>query len=716
MDNSDIITNPGDEVKDPKLTNWKNEPTVEQLKADYDQAKGSRDVQVGKVTDWLNQLNIEGPHKLPKKDGRSSIQPKLIRKQAEWRYTSLSEPFLNDENLFKVEPKTWLDREASKQNGQVLNYQFNNQIDKVNLIDTLVRTDVNEGTAILRVGWDFEETKVTENVPQYEYQEADQQSAILIQQAIDFYSKNPEAIETFPEALEESVLASLENQRPILAVVASYTEQEVTKTVKNQPYVKVCDYRNVTVDPSCNGIFEDATFLVYSFESSRSSLEKLGVYKNLDLIPEDTTSDDGNHHNLNEDGSFNFADKPRKKLAVYEYWGYWDIDQSGVTTPIVATWVGNVMIRCELNPYPDRKIPFVVIPYLPVKDSIYGEADASLLEDSQKLVGALVRGQVDAMARSANGQIGIRKDALDNMNLRKFRQGEDYFFNPNVDPRLAVIEHSYPELPASTFNLLQMFNLEAEAMTGVKTFSQGMNGDSLGSTAAGVQGAIGAQGKRELGILRRIAHGLGEVAKKILAMNSEWLSDEEVIRITDEEFVRINRDNLVGSFDVKLSISNAETDSLKAQELSFMLQTMGQSLPFDLTKLILSEIADLRDMPDLSHMIKNFTPPPPQPSPLEEMELAKLQMEVQKLQAETQKLMAEAQMVPVKAQAEQSKSRKLDTESNLNDLEFVEQESGVKQERELELMEAQANSNAKRDIMKSVLDSTLKTPTKPSTK
>jgi len=709
----DYVENVGEEIDYTPLTKWKNEPTVTALRSDYNLARANKDLQVAKITDWLQQLNVEGVHKIPKKDGRSSIQPKVIRKQAEWRYTSLSEPFLNDEDLFKVEPKTWMDREASKQNGQILNYQFNNQIDKVNLIDTLVRTDVNEGTAILRVGWDFEETKVTENIPQYSYEEADQQSALLIQQAIMLYETTPESIGTFPEALEQSVLASIENQRPILAVVSGYVEQEVTKTVKNQPYVKVCDYRNVTVDPTCNGVFDDATFLVYSFESSRSELEKLGIYKNLDEIPEDAANNDGNHIPLNDVSSFNFNDKPRKKLIVYEYWGYWDIDNSGVTTAIVATWVNNVMIRCELNPYPDKKIPFVVIPYLPVKDSIYGEPDASLLEDSQKVIGALVRGQVDAMARSANGQIGMRKDALDTMNLRKFRQGEDYFFNPNVDPRLAVIEHSYPELPASTFNLLQSFNLEAEAMTGVKTFSQGLSGDSLGSTAAGVQGVIGASGKRELGILRRIAHGLGEVAKKIMAMNGEWLSDEEVVRITDEEFVRINRDNLLGSFDVKLSISNAETDAIKAQELSFMLQTMGASLPFELTKLILSQIADLRGMPDLSKLIEKYQP---QPDPMQQIEQQKAQLDMQKVQAEIAKIQAEIQMLPVKAQAEQAKARKASTEANLNDLDFVEQESGVKQERELELMEAQANSNAKRDVMKSVLDSTLKTPTNTSKK
>lgn len=682
-------------VKQDKLTDWKNEPTLDQLKADYDMASGTKNTQVAKIEDWLDQLHVRGAYKPKKREGRSSVQPKLIRKQAEWRYASLSEPFLNDENIFDIAPKTWVDTEAAKQNKMILNYQFNNQINKVKLIDDMVRTGVNEGTVIARVSWNYEEAKVEDNVPTFTYEEADPNMVPIIEQAVQMYQVHPRTIDNLTPELKESVLATVENGRPIHAMIMGYEVGEVTKVVNNHPEVTICDFRNVTVDPTCGGDADKASFIIESYESSRSELEKLGIYKNLDKIKDSDVSD-GNHQT--DDSSFRFQDKPRKKFVVYEYWGYWDIDNSGVTTPIVATWVDDVMIRMEVNPYPDRKLPYVFIPYLPVKDSVYGEPDATLLEDSQKLIGAITRGQIDAMARSANAQVGMRKDALDSLNLRKFKSGEDYFFNPNLDPRMAIIEHQYPELPVSTFNLLQMYNMEAEAITGVKTFSSGLTGDALGSTAAGVNGVIGASGKRELGILRRLANGMEEIAKKILAMNSQWLTDDEVIRITDDDFIQINRDNLSGAFDIKLSISNAETDAIKAQELSFMLQTMGGALPFDLTKIILSEISTLRNMPELAKRIQMFQP---QPDPIQQLDIQIKQLEAQKLQAE----IAQIQSDMFESQA---KARKLATEANLNDLKFVEQESGVTQERELELMEAQANSNAKRDVMKAVLDTSLK--------
>lgn len=687
------------------LTTWSKEPTVTDLKGDYTQAKSDRDSQVAKIDGWLDLLHVEGNAKPKKVCGKSAVQPKLVRKQAEWRYSALSEPFLNNDDIFAISPKTHADREAARQNELILNYQFNNQIDKVNLIDKYVRAAVNEGTVIARVSWEYEEAKVIEYEPTYKYEEVlDQFTQQTILNAQQLYLTDEAKFKTLPEPLQESVYASMENQRPIKASVVGSEEVELVRTVKNQPAITICDPRYITVDPTCDGDLDKANFIIYTFETSMSELNKAGIYENLDMIQctEDTTD------TMAEDDSFRFQDKPRKKLVAYEYWGYWDIDDSGMTTPIVATWVGDVMIRMERNPFPDGKLPFVIVPYLPVTNSVYGEPDATLLEDNQKLIGALTRGMIDSMARSANGQIGMRKDALDAVNLRKYRNGQDYMFNPNVDPRSAIIEHTYPELPASSYNMLQMFQLEAESITGVKSFTGGLSGDSLGTTARAVTGVLDAAGKRELGILRRLAGGMQKIAKKILAMNAVWLSDEELVRITDEEFVSINRENLNGAFDIKLSISTAESDNIKAQELSFMLQTMGQSLPFDMTKIILSEIARLRNMPDLSKLLNTFQP---QPDPMQQLQQEEQMLKNEKLKAEIQKVTAEAQMVPVKAQAEMAKARKASTEANLNDLDFVEQETGVKQERALELQQAQAEGNTKRDIMKSVLDNQLNTNT-----
>ena len=113
---------------------WAKEPTVRDLKQDLEDAKPAHDLHILKVQRWLENLNVTGAAKIKKRTGRSSYVPKVIRKQAEWRYAALSEPFLSTDDLFNTAPVTFEDRTSAKQNGLVLNSQFNHKIKKINFI------------------------------------------------------------------------------------------------------------------------------------------------------------------------------------------------------------------------------------------------------------------------------------------------------------------------------------------------------------------------------------------------------------------------------------------------------------------------------------------------------------------------------------------------------------------------------------------------------
>ena len=68
-------------------------------------------------------------------------------------------------------------------------------------------------------------------------------------------------------------------------------------------------------------------------------------------------------------------------------------------------------------------------------------------------------------------------------------------------------------------------------------------------------------------------------------MNAELLEDEEIVRITNEKFVAINRNDLGGMYDIKLNISTAEADEQKGSELFFAsLPQVGHLIVFFLFK------------------------------------------------------------------------------------------------------------------------------------
>lgn len=683
------------------LTDWKNEPSVRELKQDFMDAKSSHDSQISKIKTWLDNLNVTGAARPKAIKGNSRIQPRLIRKQAEWRYAALSEPFLSTEDLFTVSPVTWEDKAGAHQNELVLNHQFNTRIDKVKFIDEYVRTAVDEGTVILRTGWQFEEEEQDVEYPIIEFLPAETQEEIEMLQMVASGQ-----LEEVPE--EEWIQAVQLSQESGMPLVPRQTGVEVVKemvTVKNQPTVEVCDFNNVIIDPTCNGDIKKANFVIYSFETSLSELRRDGIYKNLDKINLSNVSVLGSpDHTAKDDSGFNFSDEPRKKIVAYEYWGYWDIEGNEKVEPIVATWVGDCLIRMDRNPFPDQQLPFITVPYLPVRKSVYGEPDGALLEDNQRIIGAVTRGMIDILGKSANGQTGIRKDALDITNRRKFENGLDYEFNVNVDPRQAIHMHTYPEIPNSAQTMLAIQNAEAESLSGVKAFHSGITGNALGDTATGIRGALDAASKRELGILRRLADGIIQVGRKFISMNAEFMSETEVIRITNEEFVEVNRADLPGEYDLKLSISTAEEDNQKAQELAFMLQTMGNNMDSEMSRMILADIARLRKMPTLAKKIEAYQP---QPDPVQQ-EMQMLQLELLKAQIAKEQALAQnhgvtAGLNAARTETEAARAENISADTDLKTLEFVEEESGVKQERALQMAGEQAKANAKLEMVKAAL-------------
>jgi hypothetical protein len=302
---------------------------------------------------------------------------------------------------------------------------------------------------------------------------------------------------------------------------------------------------------------------------------------------------------------------------------------------------------------------------------------------------------IDLLGRSANGQQGFAKGMLDTLNRRRYEEGADYEFNPNMPPSQGVLEHKYPDIPQSAMLMLQLQNQEAEALTGVKAFSGGLSGDAYGEVAAGIKGILDAAAKREMAILRRLAAGLVNIGKKFIAMNAEFLSEEETVRVTNEEFIIIKREELhseAGEFDMKVDISTAEIDNNKAQDLGFLLQTTGNTMDFGVTKLILLQIARLKRMPELAKLIEEYEP---QPDPLNE-ELKKLQIEHERLEIE--KLKSEIKLNHARALKEE-------TVAEATVLDTVEQETGTKHARDLEKQTAQSTGNQNLEVTKSLLKS-----------
>jgi len=695
-DSTSEIYNPSDlnKTQSEKLTDWAKEPSIADLKGDLDYARQENTDQKTNVEGWMALRNATGAEsgKKTKTPGRSSVQPKLIRKHNEWRYPALSEPFLNTERMFSINPRTFEDKAAADQNQLVLNWQFDTKLNKVDFIDRYVRKTVDEGTCVVRVGWERKTEKVKVLKPVYEYtmmEMGDEEGMQMLAQATEMATSDPEAWEadpSIPDELRAAVEYGLENQEMVVATQIDEEWVEETKITFNQPSLKIVDVANFFIDPSCEGEWEDAQFMIHTYESTKSELKKRKIYKNLDevnwganQIKAQTGDPDHETTTPIADGRLN-SDKA--KVLVYEYWGLWDVHDDGEMIPIVATFIGDTMIQLTENPFPDRKPPFVIVPYMPILGSIWGEADASLLQDNQRILGAVTRGTIDLLGRSANAQSGYAKGFLDPVNRRRFAQGEDFEYNPNSDPRVAIQQLQYPEIPNSALTMMQLQNAEAEGLSGVKSFSGGITGEAYGKVANNARQALDAAGQREMSILRRLAEGMRLIGRKIISMNAYFLEEKEVIRVTNREFVEVKRADLAGAFDLLVDISTAQVDEQKSQDLGMMLQTIGPDMDPGLSKIILGQIADLKRMPDLAEQIRAYEP---QPDPLQ-VRLRELEIEEKEAKIALDKARAAQAMAVAEGKA-------LDTELEA---------TGSKHQRDVEKMGAQARGNRDLEVTKAL--------------
>lgn len=638
-----------------RLTDWPNEPGIFDLSYDVTSTLNNRNYHAERIRRWRDMYHCRGEYSGYTGDRdhdtkRSTVQPKLVATQAEWRIAMLSEPFLSTDDVFEVNPQNTSSIKAAIQQSTILNYQWRTQLDKVALINKLVRILCIDGTAVLRVGWDTQE--ITEEVvePLYQLNNPNpfnmQALQAQLQTGLQMKQQAPDLYDATMDDQTKIMVMVYESSRELVEPVQVGTQTvEKSRMVRNAPMVEVCVPENFYVDPSCEGDMDKAQFVARTFATCRGWLEASSVnYQNLDEVAWEAgeTRASAEYEDVT-DPTYEASDSTRHKCIATEYWGKWDIYGNGTLVPIVATWIGQTLIRLEENPYPDGKPPFVFISYTPQPYSVYGTPDAELTIANQRIIGSTMRGIIDVMAKSSAGQRGISKGALDEINFQRFQDGHDYMFNPGVNMQSAIYTHDFPPMNPTSLNLIQQQMAEAEALSGVRPFQGTVDSPNVSSVMQSSLGSIDASAIREADILKRISNGLVQIGKKIVAMNELFLTPKDVVRITKDKFVPIDTDNLSGEFDLSVSIQTQAQNSAKSKGLLFILQTCGPQMDPEMHKLILGEAARLLGLNALAQSIEQYEPQPdPSAIQKQQMDAAMVQANIAKLGASAQKAQADA--------------------------------------------------------------------------
>lgn len=624
----------------PDMTRPEGKPKKADLlaafKADMKAADSLRLEMVAKVDKW--KLEYHGKPYGNEQKGKSALVSRDIKRQDEWQHASVKDPFVSHPDIVKCTPITFEDRPSAEQSELILNYQFTRQFNRYAFMTDVIKLYYAEGTVIVKCSWDYEDKEVEVEMP--------------------VYAQHPLTGE--PVQIDTKLVKQL-------------------KVLSNRPDAQICRLEDIFLDPTAEGDVNKAQFGIHRYESDMSTLRKSKKYKNLDKLRAlDAQSDEGDYEPEREQGDgseFRFTDKPRKKLVVYEYWGYYDINNTGIVEPIICTWVNDTIIQLESNPYPDEAIPFLILANNSIPFHIYGEANAELVGDNQKITTAIKRGLLDNMANSNNAQKGMRVGSLDPLNKKRFLNGKNFEFN---GAQSDFFDGSYNQIPTSAFSVMEMVNNETESMLGVKSFTGGINGNHLGNTATSARGAMDAVSVRRLDIVRNIAENLIKpLMRKWLSYNGEFLSEQEVVRITNSQYIPIKQDDLNGAIDIQIEVSTSEDNSSKAQELSFLLQTLGQTMDQGMKNLLMGQIAKLHKMPDLAKMLEEYQPKPdPFAEKMKELEVRKTEAEIVERESRAMENQVDMRLKNANAALAEAKAVEIGSTTDLKDQEFVKNESG----------------------------------------
>jgi hypothetical protein len=128
------------------------------------------------------------------------------------------------------------------------------------------------------------------------------------------------------------------------------------------------------------------------------------------------------------------------------------------------------------------------------------------------------------------------------------------------------------------------------------------------------------------------------------------------------------------------------------------LQTVGPKVDWGITQKILSEIARLRKMPELAHDIANYQPKP------DPVLVAQQEAQIRKINAEAAEAEAKVYTEKARAMLYVAQARAAGSKADLQDLEFMEQETGTKHVRDMAKMEAQGEANQDLAVTKGLVD------------
>lgn len=577
---------------------------VEIVKRDVDLGRRANESERDLRIKHYNAYRAKGDGKLDR-PGRSRINCSDIMDAIEWMMPSFMKTFAGSYECVSVSPVGAEDVDKAEKLQKLLNWQFmSRHVGGFSVLYVWIKSSLIYGTSIVKVTWVDRYKKQGFDVPVAS--EDDVRRIMEDDDYVDVFA-SPEVVAP-GTVISEDVMqlaagspAMLEKigqmnapgygvQPVALEPFRIYRDVNGVKKIKTYsgPLVEVVSPEDFYIDPEAKSI-DSAQFVVHRVWRSFGELKKLeedGVYRNVDRVRSLVDRNRDGMYNAESsaryaaagelDPAVNYTAGPeeqtaRKKLEVFEWWGWLDPKGDGLQEHYLVVLCGDHVLRMEKNPYAHEQAPFEVLRPMLDPFKFTGVGMPELVGEFQEVKTAIMRQTLDNISYQNNGMWLVNRNAgVDMQALLHARPGGLVRTNIVQGAVQPITPSSLQSMP---LNMMELMDSMLQKRTGVTSYNQGVDANSLNKTATGITKIMNASAQRIELIARIMAEtGIRPLYQKLLSLNQQFVDQTIVVRVFNSP-ITISPDDLAGEFDVTVDVGGATNkDEMRAQQMMLLMQ------------------------------------------------------------------------------------------------------------------------------------------------
>ena len=369
---------------------------------------------------------------------------------------------------------------------------------------------------------------------------------------------------------------------------------------------------------------------VYNLPTSDSTIlntEKLARFRNIEDYPYDTSNDPST-----------------QKIEIYENYIRYDYDGDGIAELRKVVSVGSSAYTILEN-MPCDQIPFVSVTPIPMPHRFYGRSIAELVEDIQLMKSTVMRQLLDNMYLTNNNRVAIMDGMVNMDDLLTTRPGG--VVRTKQPPNQVMQPLQAQPISQQAFPLLEYLDQVREVRTGVTKYNQGLDSESLNKTATGISAIMNQTQMRSELVARIFAEtGVKDLFRKMFALSIKYQDKEKIIQLNGE-YIPVLPTEWKDRFNVTITVGlGTGTKEQQIMMLNNILQKQLQAFelqgrrdyPMVTMKNIYNTLSKIIENAGLQTVESYFIdpikgkqlmtpPPPPEISPIEKIEMARIDAE-----------------------------------------------------------------------------------------